>query len=197
MRRLLDIAFALFCLTLTAPISICLAILIKLDSPGPILYSPRMLGQYGREFHLFRFRTMSSRQSDPAFTRVGSFIRNYSLDHIPQLINVLRGDLTIIGPRPMEADLVNPQDRTWQSYFQLKPGLFNYAVLKLGRQWNAARLSHPSLNQELELEYAQKRSAILDIKMFVQFFHEFVRSGGNVKARGKPDAEKDQEMNIK
>jgi sugar transferase EpsL len=68
-------------------------------------------------------------------TTVGRFIRNYSLDHLPMLLNLLKGDITIVGPRPMELEVVRLDDPMWQQYFQAKPGLLNYAVLKLGKMW--------------------------------------------------------------
>jgi putative colanic acid biosynthesis UDP-glucose lipid carrier transferase len=106
-RRLLDLAFALFWLTVTAPVMLTIVILIKLDSPGPVLYVPRMIGQDGRPFRLFRFRTMhvdrpAHLRPDERLTRIGHFIRNYSLDHLPALFNLLKGDLSVVGPRPME-----------------------------------------------------------------------------------------------
>lgn len=170
-----------------------IAILIKLDSPGAVFYMPRMVGKNGQEFLLFRFRTMLSMNPnlspEQRLTRIGHFIRNYSLDHLPMLVNLLKGDLTLVGPRPMEVEIVNLQEPTWQRYFQTKPGLVNYAVLKLGKFWTPSRESHPALNQELELEYLQQRSTAFDVKLFFQSFWALVASGGNVKARGEPEAE--------
>lgn len=190
MRRLVDTAFAILCLILIAPFGLVISLLIKLESQGPVLYAPRMMGQHGREFRLFRFRTMKHVRSDVQPTRVGSFIRNYSLDHLPQLINLLTGDLTLVGPRPMEVHLVDLQDPIWLDYFRSKPGLFNYAVLKLGKAWTPSRHTDPSLNQELELNYARKRSPWLDVKVLLAFLREFIRSKGNVKARGRTDSER-------
>jgi lipopolysaccharide/colanic/teichoic acid biosynthesis glycosyltransferase len=198
MRRLIDVMFATLWLIITAPLFILIAILIRLDSPGSILYSPRMVGKDGKEFILLRFRTMSANISGSAdeerFTRAGKIIRNYSLDHLPMLINLLKGDLTIVGPRPMETHSVNLQDSMWQQYFQSKPGVFNYAVLKLGKFWTAARVRNPMRNQELELEYFQKRSPVFDLQLLLRFLYKFVRSKGNVKARGKPDLEEENRL---
>lgn len=189
----MDVLFAAFLLLITLPILLLIAILIKLDSPGSILYMPVMVGQNGNVFPLYRFRTMSARTSNQGSehkpTRIGAFLRNYSLDHLPMLINLLKGDLTIVGPRPMELNVVDLQDPIWSEYFQVKPGLFNYAVLKLGKLWTSSRDAQPSLNQELELEYQQKRSAALDLHVVLEFLQAFLASCGNVKARGKPDAE--------
>lgn len=191
MRRAVDLLVAVGCLVIFAPLIVLIAALIRLDSPGAILYSPRMIGHRGKVFSLFRFRTMSRQPADPdpeqRLTRIGWFIREYSLDHLPMLVNLLRGDLTLVGPRPMETGVVNMQDPVWQQYFAVWPGLFNYAVLKLGRLWTPIRSTTPTLNQELELEYLQTRSWLSDLKLFINSIRVFVISGGNIKARGKPD----------
>jgi lipopolysaccharide/colanic/teichoic acid biosynthesis glycosyltransferase len=131
-----DLVFAMLGLILFLPLLLLIAILIKIDSSGPVLYDPVMMGQYGRLFRLCRFRTMykasAALPAEQRHTRVGRFIRNYSLDHLPMLLNLLRGDLTLIGPRPMELRSVDIQDPLWKRYFEAKPGLFNYAVLRLG-----------------------------------------------------------------
>lgn len=190
MRRAIDIVVSILCLVLLLPIFLLVAILIKLDSAGLVLYTPRMVGHDGKSFSLYRFRTMS----DGRLTRIGTFLRHYSIDHLPMLINLLRGDLTLIGPRPMEVHLVNLQDSTWQRYFEAKPGIFNYAVLKLGRLWTPSRASHPTLNQELELEYLQKRSLKEDWKLFLDSLHSLIKSRGNIKARGDVDREMDDRL---
>jgi lipopolysaccharide/colanic/teichoic acid biosynthesis glycosyltransferase len=190
-RRLIDIFVASFCLIIFAPLLLVIAVLIKIDSWGPILYTPRMIGLHGREFFLFRFRTMPMHgNAEQKLTHVDKFIRNYSLDHLPMLFNLLNGDLTLVGPRPMETDPVNMDDLVWQKYFSVKPGLFNYAVLKLGRSWTPTRKTNSSLNQELELQYLQKRSISSDLKLFLKSIKAFLTSGGNIKARSEPDEDK-------
>ena len=199
MWRLIDLAFALFFLVLTGPLLLLISMLTKLDSTGPVLYKPEMIGKHGRAFRLFRFRTMqvASRHVSPdqRWTRIGSFIRNYSLDHLPMLLNLLKGDLTIIGPCPMEREAVDMQRPDWQEYFRVEPGLFNAAVLALGGAWTATRISDPTLNQELELEYLKERSALSDLGLFWKSIRAYFRSRGNVKARGEPDPALDQRLN--
>jgi len=199
MRRAIDLMFAISSLIMLLPIILFIAILIKIDSVGPILYTPLMIGKYRQVFSLLRFRTMSVRPTNPPsekrLTHVGKFIRNYSLDHLPMLINLLLGDLTLVGPRPMEPEVVNFQDKPWQEYFTVKPGLFNYAVLKMGKTWTPKRESHPGLNQELELEYLQKRSTIFDLRLMMKFLWAFITSKGNIKARGQPDPDLERRVN--
>jgi len=198
MGRLIDILFSLLCLIIAAPAMMLIALLIKFDSPGQILYKPRMIGQNGKVFTLFRFCTMSADRpylsAEQRLTRVGRLIRDYSLDHLPMLINLFKGDLTIVGPRPMEIHIVDLQNPIWQRYFQVRPGLFNYAVLKLGKLWTPSRVSDPTLNEELELTYRQKQSATQDLQLIVHWLRALIASGGNVKARGKPELEAESRL---
>lgn len=191
MRRLIDLLIAIPCLILSAPFLLLFSLLIKAGSPGPVFYTPVMVGRFGRPFHLYRLRTMRS----PAFagqtpeqrlTRVGRFLRRYSLDHLPSLLNLLNGTLTLAGPRPMEPQYVAMQDPVWQTYFSVKPGLINYAVLQLGKDWTPSRTTNPRRNQELELEYIRSQSMTADIKLIADFMKGLLRSRGNIKARGEP-----------
>ena len=166
-----------------------ISILIRLDSRGPVLYTPRMLGHHGAPFLLLRFRTMALDAPDHAppqerFTRVGRVIRNLSLDHLPTLLNLLNGTLTLIGPRPMEPEHVDLQDPAWQRYFQIKPGLLNYAVLQLGQTWTPTQRRDPAVNRDLELAYIEKQSFLFDLRLFCAWMRALVTSRGNVKARG-------------
>lgn len=198
MRRSIDIVFAIFWIIVTAPVFVLIVCLLRADSPGSVFYSPQMVGQNGKKFALLRFRTMIPGEpllgNGQRLTRTGKLLRDYSLDHLPQLINLLMGDLTLIGPRPMELNVVNWQDPVWQQYFQAKPGLFNYAVIKLGKLWTPSRNSHPDLNQELEFEFQQKRSVTAELQLFSQFVRKFIASRGNIKARGEPDVQKEKEL---
>lgn len=107
MTRLLDVLVASLILIVAAPVLLVITLLIKCDSPGPIIYGSPRVGRHGKEFRLLRFRTVDI--SKPAhlsmqerLTRVGSFIRNYSLDDLPNVFNVLKGELSLVGPRPTE-----------------------------------------------------------------------------------------------
>lgn len=106
-RRLFDLLFALCGLVIAAPLLLILPILIKLDSPGPILYCQPRVGKQGRLYTMYKFRSMhvkpppgGSSQSDPRLTRIGRWVRRYCLDEMPQLFNVLKGDMSVFGRRP-------------------------------------------------------------------------------------------------
>lgn len=190
-RRMIDMGVAALPLALLAPGLALIAVLIRRESRGPALYIPAVVGQGGRLFPLLRFRTMRVDQvtapPDARLTRVGRVLRNYSLDHLPMLVNLLLGDLTLVGPRPMERDIVDLRDPVWRAYVRAKPGVVNIAVLKLGRNWTPSRALRPELNQELELSYAQERTAWSDARLFARMLVELLRSRGNVKARKPPD----------
>jgi lipopolysaccharide/colanic/teichoic acid biosynthesis glycosyltransferase len=113
-KRLLDVIGSLGLLLLTAPLFPLIALAIKLNSPGPVLFRGRRLGQAGREFALLKFRSMThavdgaaiTAPHDVRITSVGRVLRKLKLDELPQLINVLRGDMALVGPRPEDATLV-------------------------------------------------------------------------------------------
>lgn len=190
MRRCADRLIATLLLVALSPLLALLALLIRLDSPGPALYIPPMVGRGGRLFPLLRFRTMAvAKGRRGQLTRVGRVIRELSLDHLPGLLNVAWGDLAFVGPRPMEPDRVDPRDPLWQQYVQLQPGFFNPAVLALGRAWSASRTTRPTLNQHLELAYAARRSAREDWRLIRRMLWAWLASGGNIKARKAPEAD--------
>lgn len=194
MRRSIDVLFACLWLALLMPLLVFIAVLIRIDSTGPVFYRQRMVGWKGKIFSLFRFRTMyADGNNESRFTRVGRLIRTVSLDHLPQLFNLLHGDLTLVGPRPMEVSVVDLRDPTWQQYVQSKPGLINYAIYKLGKQWTPSRSTHPELNQELELQYQKQRSIGSDAKLLLQFLCKLLTSKGNIKEWGDIDPDLKQE----
>jgi exopolysaccharide biosynthesis polyprenyl glycosylphosphotransferase len=144
-KRLLDVVLAVLGLVGTLPVWIALAILIKLDSPGPVFHVQERVGLHGRRFRFFKFRSMHRDaeerlaevlaqnevtdgpvfkiRNDPRVTRVGRFLRRSSLDELPQLLNVLKGDMSLVGPRPplpREVEQYRPSDRVRLS---VKPGL--------------------------------------------------------------------------
>ena len=109
-KRLLDITLAALGLLASVPLFFIVAVWIKLDSPGPVFYLGVRIGRWGKPLHLYKFRTMvldatqiggpSTARDDPRITNAGRFLRKYKLDELPQLINVLKGELSIVGPRP-------------------------------------------------------------------------------------------------
>jgi exopolysaccharide biosynthesis polyprenyl glycosylphosphotransferase len=183
MKRLTDIIVALLLLALFLPIIPVVAILIQLDSPGPILFKQRRVGKNGKIFNFYKFRSMVSGaenvigslrplsgvdgpvfkiRNDPRITRVGRFLRRSSLDELPQLINVLAGDMSIVGPRPNLPSEVS-QYVPWQKRrLDVTPGITCF--------WQIAGRSHIGFQEwmRLDLEYVRKRSYVTDLKIMLK-----------------------------
>ncbi|HEY9177114.1 MAG TPA: sugar transferase [Flavipsychrobacter sp.] len=139
MKRLLDVLFSLSGLILLSPLIIYSAIRVKMDTTGNVFYKQKRVGKHGREFYLYKFRTMHANSDkvdlltyggdDPRITPFGSFLRKYKLDELPQLFNVLRGDMSIVGPRPevkRYTDLYNEEQR---KVLNVKPGITDIASI--------------------------------------------------------------------
>ena len=140
MIRFFDFILGLVGLVVLAPIFIVLAIWIKIDSKGPVFYKQVRVGQNGINFGLFKFRSMvvdadkkgliTVGGRDPRITRSGYFIRKYKLDELPQLINVLVGDMSLVGPRPEVRKYVNLYTDEQQKVLSVKPGITDYASIE-------------------------------------------------------------------
>lgn len=170
MKRLLDIITSLILLILLSPLIFVVGILIKFDSHGPIIFSQQRVGLNGKLFSIYKFRSMhrdseklgphSTSLNDSRITRFGRFIRATSLDELPQLINVLKGEMSIVGPRP---DLViqekdyRPVD--WNLRLSVRPGITGLAQVN-GR-------SNCTFEERLhyDLEYARSHNFLLDLKI--------------------------------
>jgi lipopolysaccharide/colanic/teichoic acid biosynthesis glycosyltransferase len=122
-------------------------------------------------------------------TRVGCFIRNYSLDDLPNVFNVLKGELSLVGPRPTEPERVDLTDPTWQKVLAVRPGYISWAILELASAYNA---SPWSLKLQLEEEYLQKKSLVFDVLVLRKALWGLIGSRGNIKARGAPSAREDE-----
>jgi len=179
-KRLIDLLGALAGLILILPLFPFLVLLIKLDSPGPLLFRQRRVGKNGRDFDCFKFRSMVvdaevrkeqlahmneatgsafKIRNDPRITGVGRFIRRSSLDEFPQLFNVLRGDMTIVGPRPQIPSEVAEYTPRQARRLLVKPGLTCL--------WQVSGRSHVDFEEwmELDLEYVRRRGFWYDLKV--------------------------------
>lgn len=169
-----------------SPLFIILAILIKIDSDGPVFFIQERLGQYGRVFNILKFRTMvvnaenigdgiSLRSSsDPRITKVGKFLRKYSLDELPQLINVLVGDMSLVGPRPPVT--YTPYDGygnypDWaKARFIFKPGITGLAQVTVRNSvfWDE--------RIKIDLEYIDSFNIILDFEILLKTLVKAINS---------------------
>jgi len=173
MSRALDIALAAIGLALAAPLLLIAAIAIKLDSRGPVVYRQRRVGKDGRQFEVLKLRTMRPGadpvgvgtpvlEDDPRVTRVGGLLRRFSLDEIPNLVNVLRGELAIVGPRPTLAAQVERYTDHQRRRLEVKPGITGWAQVngRAGIPWEE--------RIELDVWYVDNRSLGLDLRILAR-----------------------------
>jgi lipopolysaccharide/colanic/teichoic acid biosynthesis glycosyltransferase len=167
-KRALDVLITLVTSPFWVPIGIACGALVRLDSPGPIFFRQKRVGRSGTTFEVVKFRSMiHDAQSNPVIpdqhriTRFGRVLRRLSLDELPQLLNVLRGEMSLVGPRPTLEYQVERQDERQRRRLWVRPGITGLAQLN-GRNnisW-AARI-------EWDLEYVQRQSPWLDIKLML------------------------------
>ncbi|MBV8762203.1 MAG: sugar transferase [Deltaproteobacteria bacterium] len=183
MKRLLDVALAGVGLVVAAPVIAACAVAIKLDSPGPVMFRHERVGRGKKRIETLKLRTMTTDASrtgspitagqDPRITRVGRWLRKTKLDELPQLWNVVRGDMSIVGPRPEVPRFVEQYDARWQPVFDVRPGLTDLAsitfrdeegVLALARDHERAyRQVIMPLKLELAVEGVQRMSVVNDL----------------------------------
>ena len=140
MKRLFDLVFSLLVLTVFLPFGIIISLLILFSSGGGVFYRQERIGKGGVAFKLFKFRSMRKNSDkigtltvgmrDPRITRVGVFIRKYKLDEFPQFINVLIGNMSIVGPRPEVKEFVDRYTKEQRKVLEVKPGITDYASLE-------------------------------------------------------------------
>jgi lipopolysaccharide/colanic/teichoic acid biosynthesis glycosyltransferase len=169
-RRALDIAVSALALALTAPLLALAMLAIRLESPGAVIYRQRRVGLQGSTFDVLKLRTMvegaehlgaglAINENDSRITRVGAFLRRSSLDELPNLLNVLRGDMSLIGPRPTIPVQVASYTERQRGRLAIKPGITGWAQVH-------GRASLPwSERIELDLYYIAHRSLRLDLKI--------------------------------
>ena len=188
LKRAFDFVSSLIGLILVSPILLTIAILIKKEDGGPVFYRGVRVGRFGKLFRIFKFRTMvvnaeklggpSTADDDPRITKVGNFIRKFKLDELPQLINVLKGEMSFVGPRPevqMYVDMFTEEER---AILSVRPGITDWASI-----WNpdeggilAGSLDPEKTYMEkirpekirLQLKYVRERSFWNDLKIIAQ-----------------------------
>lgn len=183
-RRLTDIVLALAGLAVAAPVLVAIAAAVRLRDGAPVIYPARRVGHHGREFHLFKFRTMVRAGgssvtiwADPRVTPLGRRLRRLKLDELPQLFNVLRGEMSIVGPRPEDPSYVALYTDEQRRVLSVKPGITGVAALEYadeesllrGEDWEATyRLTIMPAKLQLELDYLARRSARTDAGLILR-----------------------------
>ena len=193
-KRGIDLFIASIGFIICLPIFILLAILIKIDSKGPIFFKHTRIGKHGKELKIYKFRTMINNaedamkyfteeqkkefkenfklENDPRVTRVGKILRKTSLDELPQIINILKGEMSIIGPRPVVKNELEKYGNNQEKFLSVAPGLTGY--------WAANGRSDVSYEERmaLELYYVDNRSLLLDLKIFLKTIGSVLRGRG-------------------
>ena len=174
MIRFLDIVFSFVGLLILCPFFLLIALWIVLDSRGGVFYCQMRVGKNGKDFKLYKFRSMRSGADkrglitvgakDARITRSGYFLRKYKLDELPQLINVLKGEMSFVGPRPVVKDELEKYGNNKDKFLSVKPGLTGY--------WATHGRSDISYEERMELElyYVEHASLLLDTQIFFLTF---------------------------
>ena len=212
LKRLFDVVVSFIGFAVSSPLIVLIALLIKLDSEGPAFYRSVRVGRFGKPLKLFKFRTMvadadkigasSTPDDDPRITRVGRIIRKYKLDELPQLINVLKGEMSFVGPRPQVPWIVALDRESYETVLSVRPGIADYAFVMLPSEGEVLRGStdpdgdylrklHPE-KMRLSLEYVRNRSFRFDMMILIDtamlsFFKRplFLHRASNHQRRGQ------------
>ena len=187
-KRIFDFFAALIGIIILLPIFIIVSIAIKLDSPGNIMFLQKRVGKCGKKFDIFKFRTMVTNAErlgkqitvgkDNRITKVGAFLRKYKIDELPQLFNVLKGDMSLVGPRPEVPKYVALYNEEQKKVLSVRPGITDLASLKysdendiLGKVENPEEYYINVIMKDklsLNLEYIEKSNLFFDISLVIK-----------------------------
>lgn len=195
-KRIIDVIISTIGLIVLSPIFLILALIIKLDSKGPVFFAHTRYGKDGKKFKMYKFRTMYENaqdmindftpeqmkewkenfklQDDPRITKVGKFLRKTSLDELPQIVNIIKGDLSIIGPRPVIEEELEKYGDNKDKFLSVTPGLTGY--------WQANGRSSTTYEQRMEMElyYIDNISPKLDVKIFFKTIESVIKKEGAI-----------------
>jgi len=189
-KRIFDFTASLTALALLSPLILLLCIIIPIDSKGSPFYKQQRVGRGNRDFFLYKFRTMRNDASksglltvggrDPRITRIGFYLRKFKIDEIPQLVNILKGEMSIVGPRPEVRKYVNLYTPRQMEVLNVRPGLTDLASIKyvnendiLGKSDDPEKTYIEKIMPEkieLNLQYIENQSFIYDIKLIFKTF---------------------------
>ena len=193
-KRIFDIVMALLALIILSPVFIVIAILIKLDDRGPVFYKHKRVGKNGKIIYVYKFRSMVVNadeifshfteeqikefekyyklENDPRITKIGDFLRKTSLDELPQLVNILKGDMSFVGPRPVVSKELNKFGDNQDLLLSIKPGLTGW--------WACSGRSDTSYEQRVDLEiyYVNNYCAKLDFLCLVKTIGAVIEGKG-------------------
>lgn len=199
-KRFLDIVLSLFIIIFFSPVLLLLAILVKLDSPGPVVFKQQRLGLNGKEFTMYKYRSMCvnaesqgtgvySDSGDPRVTRIGKILRATSADELPQAFNILKGDMSFIGPRPpltYHPWKLEEYTEHQRRMFEMRPGITGWA------QVNGRKVVEWNKRIDLNVWYIDNASFLLDVKIFFMTIFKIFANDDNSNV-GKTVVEKSEE----
>ena len=199
-KRFLDIVLSLFIIIFFSPVLLLLAILVKLDSPGPVVFKQQRLGLGGKEFTMYKYRSMCvnaesqgtgvySDSGDPRVTRIGKILRATSADELPQAFNILKGDMSFIGPRPpltYHPWKLEEYTEHQRRMFEMRPGITGWA------QVNGRKVVEWNKRIDLNVWYIDNASFLLDVKIFFMTIFKIFANDDNSNV-GKTVVEKSEE----
>lgn len=193
-KRLFDVICSLLAIIILSPVLLVVAIIVKVTSPGPVIYRQHRVGMHGRDIYLYKFRSMVENadrlidsftpeqkkeyyenfklEHDPRVTGIGRFLRKSSIDELPQLVNIFKGEMSFVGPRPIVEEELENYGTDRDFFLSVKPGLTGY--------WATHGRSNTSYEERMRLElyYVEHASLWLDIRIFILTFVTVFTSGG-------------------
>lgn len=184
-KRLGDFFLACICMIIFSPLFLLCYWLVKKEDGGPAIFKQERIGRFGRPFYIYKFRSMKvdaekngpqlcGQEDDDRLTQIGKFLRSHHLDELPQLWNVVKGDMAFIGPRPERKfyiDKIMEQDNRYRFLYQIRPGVTSYATLYNGYTDTMAKMLR---RLDLDLYYLAHRSWWLDLRILFYTFGKIV-----------------------
>lgn len=187
-KRMLDVAFAFIGIFVFSPLFAAIYLMIKKEGDGPVIYSQERIGKGGKPFRIYKFRTMVvdaeeegallAKEGDDRLTDVGRFLREHHLDELPQLLNVLKGEMSFVGYRPERQffiDQIMKHNPDYELLYVSRPGVTSYATLYNGYTDTMEKMLR---RLDYDLEYLRNRSLLMDAKILLNTFLSIV--GGKV-----------------
>lgn len=196
LKRIFDVVSSTLLLIILSPVFLLLIILVKLDSKGPVFFGHKRIGYKGEPISVYKFRSMVQNaeevlrnftpeqkaefeknfklDDDPRVTKIGAFLRKTSLDELPQLINIIKGDMSVVGPRPIVQKEVVKYGKYADKLFSVKPGLTGF--------WQANGRSDTTYDERVQMDmyYIDNRSTLLDIKILFKTVIAVIRKEGAI-----------------
>ncbi len=200
-KRIFDVSFSTVLIILLSPVFLLIAIAVKISSRGPIFFSQKRLGKYGKEFYILKFRTMIdnaenmgtgiySYAGDTRITKIGRILRGTSLDELPQLFNIFAGSMSFVGPRPpitYELGNYSEFDSTLKKRFIVKPGVTGYAQIN-GR--NELSWDEKISNDIKYIDDYSKKGLLLDVKIIIKTIHKILLREGTHEIEDNYESDK-------